>query len=175
MNTIFKIINSQFSQLLTKGSRLNHSSCKHSALSCALVFYSVFSCPSSHIFKTGRLIGTEIYGTSMEFLGGEIADVSPAKSTAIPSFRFLCGGRVRQWWRWGWGGGGETAVSDGYTAKLVPALPHSLTTTPAICSSAHLQTARHRSTEDKVRWHLTSLWQPRTTPLSTARSRYGSL
>ena len=48
-------------------------------------------------------------------------------------------------------GGGETAVSDGYTAKLVPALPHSLTTTPAICSSAHLQTARHRSTEDKVR------------------------
>ena len=49
------------------------------------------------------------------------------------------------------GGGVETVVSDGYTAKLVPVLPHSLTTTPAICSSARLQTARHRSTEDKVR------------------------
>ena len=144
-----QISKSQFSQLSTKRSRLNHSSCKHSALSCALVFYSVFTCPSSHIFKTGRHIGTEIYGTSMELFWGQIADVSRAKSKGvITSFRFLCGGRVRQ--RWEWGVGGETAVCDGYTAKSVPVLPHSLTTTPAICSSAHLQTARHRSTEDKV-------------------------
>ena len=40
----------------------------------------------------------------MEFLGGEIADVSPAKSTAIPSFRFLCGGRFGS--DGGGGGGG---------------------------------------------------------------------
>lgn len=91
-----QILKSQFSQLWTKRSRLNKSSSKHSALSYALDFYNVFSCPSSHIFKTGRHIGTEIYGKSMDFFGGRIADVSPAKSTAVPSFRFLCGGRVRQ-------------------------------------------------------------------------------
>ena len=66
---VYKILNSQFSQLSTKRSRLNHSSCKYSALSCALVFYSVFSCPSSHICKTGRLLALRYTDRAWNFLG----------------------------------------------------------------------------------------------------------
>ena len=118
---VYKILNSQFSQLSTKRSRLNHSSCKYSALSCALVFYSVFSCPSSHICKTGRLLALRYTDRAWNFWG-QIADVSPAKSTAVPSFRFLCGGRVRQWWRWGVGEG-----RDGCMRRLHSQISTSLT------------------------------------------------
>ena len=66
---VYKILNSQFSQLSTKRSRLNHSSCKYSAPTCALVFYSVFSCPSSHICKTGRLLALGYTDRAWNFLG----------------------------------------------------------------------------------------------------------
>ena len=66
---VYKILNSQFSQLSTKRSRLNHSSCKYSALSCALVFYSVFTCASSHICKTGRLLALRYTDRAWNFLG----------------------------------------------------------------------------------------------------------
>lgn len=84
----------------------------------------------------------------MEFFGAKSQTSVPQKVQPFPPSVFSAGGGNSSD---GGGGGGETAVCDGYTAKLVPVLPHSLTTTPAICSSAHLQTARHRSTEDKVR------------------------
>ena len=134
---------------------MNHSSCKHSALSCALVFSSLFSCPSSHIFKTGRHIGTEIYGKSMEFFGAKSQTSLPQKVQPYPPSVFSAGGGYGSDGSGGGGGGGGVERRLYPTAtqlsKLVPVLPHSLTTTPAICSSAHLQTARHRSTEDKVR------------------------
>ena len=85
----------------------------------------------------------------MEFLGAKSQTSLARKVQPYPPSVFSAGGVYGS--DGGGGGGGETAVSDGYTAKLVPVLPHSLTTTPAICSSVHLQTARHRSTEDKAR------------------------
>ena len=86
----------------------------------------------------------------MEFFGAKSQTSLPQKVQPYPPSVFSAGGGYGNDGGGGWGRG-ETAVCDGYTAKLVPVLPHSLTTTPAICSSAHLQTARHRSTEDKVR------------------------
>ena len=100
--------------------------------------------------KLAAILALRYTERAWTFLGAESQTSLPQKVQPYPPSVFSAGGGYGSD-KGGGGGGVETAVSDGYTAKLVPVLPHSLTTTPAICSSARLQTARHRSTEDKVR------------------------
>ena len=111
-----------------------------------------FHAPQVTSLKLDALLALRYTARAWNFWGAKSRTSLPQKVQPFPPSVFSAGGGYgSDGGGGGGGGGGETAVSDGYTAKLVPALPHSLTTTPAICSSAHLQTARHRSTEDKVR------------------------
>lgn len=54
-------------------------------------------------------------------------------------------------------------------------LPHYLAMIPLICFSTHLQIVQHKSKEGMEQSHLTSLWQPKKAPQSSAQLRHVNL